>query len=84
MRLENLRIIFLTTLSMAMACAQGPTIGSIEIFGAPPAVADKIRQTLAIKPGDPIPKSKVDLEDQIVTSAGIARSAVDSFYARSS
>ena len=76
MRLENLRPFIIPLLLTQLAFAQTPTIGGIELFGAPAAIIEKVRQSLEIKIGDPIPKSKVELEDQIATAGNIARASV--------
>ena len=76
MRLGNLRpflIIFFGVSSLSVA---QPRVGMVELYGAKKATADKVRKAIAISPGDAIPRSKVDLEEQITAVSGVVRASV--------
>ena len=75
MRLQVLRSIFLILLSASFALAQ-PRVGLVEIYGAKKSTAEKIRKVVGLQPGDPLPKSKGDLEEQIAEVSGIIRASV--------
>ena len=76
MRLGNLRpflIIFFAVSSLSVA---QPRVGMVELYGAKKVTADKVRKAIAISPGDAIPRSKVDLEEQITAVSGVVRASV--------
>ena len=76
MRLGNLRpflIIFFAVSSLSVA---QPRVGMVELYGAKKVTADKVRKAIAISPGDAIPKSKLDLEEQIAAVSGVVRASV--------
>jgi hypothetical protein len=63
----------------AQVIATVPTIGEIEIFGLRKVSREKVLKTLGVNPGDPLPPSKVQLEDALLATDGIARSNVEAF-----
>ena len=73
MRLENLQLFFLLLVSAALAFGQGPKIGFIEVFGGQKATTDKLIAALNVKVGDPLPKSKTDLEEHILNTSDVVR-----------
>jgi len=57
--------------------AQTPVVGEIEIFGARRISHEKILKTLGVQPGEPLPPSKVKLEDALLAIDGVARASVE-------
>ncbi len=76
MRLENLRLLLIPFFAVSSLAVAQPRVGIVELYGAKKATADKIRKAIAISPGDAIPKSKLDLEEQITTVSGVVRASV--------
>jgi hypothetical protein len=56
-----------------------PKIGSIEIFGNRRVPLELIRATLAVRPGDPLPKSKGAVEERLAALAGVAAARLEAF-----
>jgi hypothetical protein len=61
----------------AMAWAQTPRIGIIQIFGAHKVSQEKIRKALGASEGDPLPPSKATLEERLENIDGVVRSSVE-------
>jgi len=53
------------------ALAQAPVVGDINFYGLRTITPDKILSALRLKPGDPLPPSKGDLEDRIAELSGV-------------
>jgi hypothetical protein len=49
----------------SFAAAQAPSVRDINIYGARKVSADRILRAANLRPGDPLPRSKGDLEDAI-------------------
>ena len=75
MRPSDLRSIILIVIAGSLAAAQ-PRVGLVEIYGAKKSTTEKIRKVVGLQPGDPLPKSKADLEDQIAEVSGVVRASV--------
>lgn len=57
-----------------------PTIGHIEIYGRRKVSEDRILKAVGAKAGDPLPKSKGDVEDRLVDEVGgIRRARLEAF-----
>ena len=76
MRLENLRLFLISFFAVFSLSMAQPRVGMVELYGAKKATADKVRKAIAISPGDAIPRSKVDLEEQIAAVSGVVRASV--------
>ncbi len=50
---------------------QAPKIGAIDFYGLRKVSEARLRQTLGLKPGDELPKSKADVEDRIDKVHGV-------------
>jgi len=59
------------------AAAQAPKIGDINFYGLRKLTPDKLLATLELKPGDPLPASKGDLEDRLEMISGVAAARVE-------
>lgn len=59
------------------ASIQVPTIGVIDFYGVRKTALDKIRKTLAVKVGDPLPASKSDVEERIDDISGVTSSHLE-------
>src|SRR6187431_2265675 len=68
---------FLLGLVAVSAWGQTPRVGEIEIYGLRTLTADKILAAAKVKPGDPIPPSKGDLQDRIADLPGVVLSRVE-------
>ncbi len=55
----------------------GPRIGIIDYYGAKTVSTEKLRHTLKVAEGDPLPPSKADLEETLVNLKGITRANVE-------
>lgn len=54
-----------------------PTIGIVEIYGLRRIPADKARRALAVNPGQPLPRSKAELETRLEDVQGVFRARVE-------
>ena len=61
----------------ALAAQMGPRIGIIDYYGAKTVSTEKLRHTLKVAEGDPLPPSKADLEETLVNLKGITRANVE-------
>jgi hypothetical protein len=71
------RILGAAVLVCAAAYAQAPVIGDINIYGLRGATPDRLLAALKLKPGDPIPPSKGDLEERIADLPDIVLARVE-------
>ena len=72
-----MKFILLASLLPCLAAQMGPRIGIIDYYGAKAFSNEKLRQSLKIAEGDPLPPSKGDLEEVLVGLKGIARANVE-------
>lgn len=64
----------------ALLAPAQPVIGQIEIYGRRKVSEDRILKVLAAKPGEPLPKSKGDVEDRLVDEVGgVLRARLEAF-----
>ena len=61
----------------ALAAGQVPRIGTIEFYGFRKVPEERARRVLNVNPGDPLPPSKGDLEDELETIPGIVQARVE-------
>jgi hypothetical protein len=59
------------------ALAQAPAVGEIEFYGLRTLTPEKILSAVKLKPGDPIPPSKGDLQDRIADLPGVVLARVE-------
>jgi hypothetical protein len=59
------------------APAQAPVIGDINFYGLRSLTSERILSALRLRPGDPLPGSKGDLEDRIAELPGVALASVE-------
>jgi hypothetical protein len=71
------RILGAAALVCASAYAQAPVVGDINIYGLRGSPPDKLLAALHLKPGDPMPPSKGDLEERIASLPGIVLARVE-------
>jgi HEAT repeat protein len=66
-------------LAAAFASAQpeGPRIGIIDFYGLRKTPESKVRQALAVREGDPLPRSKGDAEERIDALPGVIESHLE-------
>ena len=57
--------------------AQAPRVGEIELYGLRTLTPDRVRAAAKVKPGDPIPPSKGDLQDRIADLPGVVLARVE-------
>ena len=70
-----IRILLIAFLSAGLQ-AQTPLVGDINLYGLRRTSADKVLATLNVKPGDPLPPSKGDLEDRLETLPNVVLARV--------
>jgi hypothetical protein len=58
-------------------CARAPRVGDIEFYGLHKLSEQKLLHTLHLKPGDPLPPSKGDLEDALEAISGVVLAHVE-------
>jgi hypothetical protein len=63
---------------LAAAAQNRPSIGVIDTYGAHSISAEKLIKTLSVREGDPLPGSKLTLEEQLVAIKGVTRANVES------
>ena len=69
--------ICLSLISAGLLCAQPPRIDTIEFYGLHKLPEQKLLHTLHVKPGDPLPPSKGDLEDELELIPGVVMAHVE-------
>jgi hypothetical protein len=72
-----IRVPAIFVLTVLAASAQPPKTGDINFYGLRKLNADKILSTIGLKPGDPLPPSKGDLEDRLEEISGVAAARVE-------
>ncbi|HEY3442543.1 MAG TPA: hypothetical protein VGK29_17420 [Paludibaculum sp.] len=64
---------------LALPLGAQPRIGAIEIFGAGKVSRDKIQKAIGARPGDPLPKSKGDVEEALEAIDGVVQARLEAF-----
>ncbi|MGH9631939.1 MAG: HEAT repeat domain-containing protein, partial [Bryobacteraceae bacterium] len=64
-------------LSAGLALAQAPRIGLIEFYGVREASKSDLSEAIGVKPGDPLPSSKADVEERLEAVSGVVRARVE-------
>jgi HEAT repeats len=59
------------------APAQAPVVGDINLYGLRTIAPERILSAIQVKPGEPLPPSKGDLEDRIADVPGVALARVE-------
>jgi hypothetical protein len=72
-----LRPLAILLLALSAAAAQAPLTGDINFYGLRKLTPDKVLGAIALKPGDPLPPSKGDLEDRLEEIPGVAAARVE-------
>jgi hypothetical protein len=67
----------LSLVTAAVLCAQAPRVDGIEFYGLHKLSEQKLLHTLHVKPGDPLPPSKGDLEDELEQIPGVVLAHVE-------
>jgi len=57
--------------------AQVPRVGDIDLYGNRKVSADKIQSVLRVHKGDPLPRSKSDLEDELEKIPGVVAARIE-------
>ena len=57
--------------------AQSPRVGRIEFYGLHKVPEARVRKALGFGEGDPLPRSKADMEDRLESVAGIVRANLE-------
>jgi len=69
--------IALSLLTTALLSAQALRVGEIEFYGLHKLSEQKLLHTLHLAPGDPLPRSKGDMEDALETVTGVVQAHVE-------
>jgi hypothetical protein len=73
-----MRLIFTIAFLTGLAAAQTPpTVGVIDFYGLNKVAQDRIRKTLGFKEGDPFPRSKANVEEQLDALPGVVESHLE-------
>ena len=67
----------LPLVAAALLSAQAPRVDDIEFYGLHKLPEQKLLHTLHVKPGDPLPPSKGDLEDELAQIPGVVLARVE-------
>lgn len=59
------------------AAAQAPRIGTIDFYGVHKVSVERLRGVLEVKEGDPLPRSKGDVEDRLEQIPGVVRARLE-------
>jgi hypothetical protein len=71
------RVLTLLALTAVLACAQAPKVGEINFYGLRKLTPEKVLSTLGIRPGDPLPPSKGDLEERLAEMPGVIDARIE-------
>jgi hypothetical protein len=71
------KLICLSLTAAALLSAQAPRVDDIEFYGLHKLPEQKLLRTLHVKPGDPLPPSKGDLEDELALIPGVVLAHVE-------
>ncbi|MCW5978901.1 MAG: HEAT repeat domain-containing protein [Bryobacteraceae bacterium] len=77
MRLVDVRLLFTVLLLPALSSGQVPEIGVIDFYGVRNVPESRLRESLGVKEGEPLPRSKGDVEDALEQVSGIVRARVE-------
>ena len=69
--------IFVLAAGLAAAQTEGPRIGIIDFYGLRKTSESKVRQALAVREGDALPRSKGDAEERIDAIPGVVESHLE-------
>lgn len=75
--LEGMRLLCL--LALAYPLFAQPRIGAVEIYGAGKVSREKIHKAIGAGPGDLLPKSKGDVEEQLESIEGVVQARLEAF-----
>ncbi|MBI4890444.1 MAG: hypothetical protein HY821_07440, partial [Acidobacteria bacterium] len=67
------------SLLLGLPSSAQPSVGTIEIFGLRKISPDKVRKVLAVNAGEPLPKSKGDVEERLETIEGVVRARLEAY-----
>lgn len=73
----HLRLIFTCLITAALACAQGPRIGTIDFYGLRKVPESKVRKALEVSEGSALPSSKADVEEWIEKVPGVVEAHLE-------
>ena len=73
----HLRLIFTCLITAALACAQGPRIGTIDFYGLRKVPESKVRKALAVSEGGALPSSKGEVEERIEQVPGVVETHLE-------
>jgi hypothetical protein len=71
------RLLGLIAVLCASAPAQAPVIGDINFYGLRSLTAERVLNSVHLKPGDPIPPSKGELEDRVADLPGVVLARIE-------
>jgi hypothetical protein len=71
------KLFYIYIFAAAIAAAQAPRIGDIEFYGLHKTSEQRLLHAMHVKPGDPLPPSKGDLEDELEKVPGVILAHVE-------
>jgi hypothetical protein len=66
----------LSLIATGLALAQAPPIGLVELYGVRKASAERIRQAIGVRVGDPLSVPKADIEERVEKVPGVVTARV--------
>jgi hypothetical protein len=76
-RLNYLKSLITLGVVCALAFGQAPRIGRIEFYGLKKVSEDRVRKALGFAEGDPLPKSKAEVEERLAEVPGIVEARLE-------
>jgi HEAT repeats len=70
------RTLSIAVVAAALLAAQAPRIGEIEFYGLHKVPEERLLRALRLRPGDPLPPSRGDLEDRLQKVGGVVLARV--------
>lgn len=77
MRISTASVAALLAASLVSSLAAQPRIGLIDVYGRRKTSEAALRKALGVKEGDPLPRSKGDVEEQIEKIPGVVRARLE-------
>lgn len=74
----RMKWLLMIAVAAALAGAQ-VQVGVVEVFGARRVTAERVRKTLGVRPGDPLPKSKGEAEERLEALDGVVRANLEAW-----
>lgn len=72
-----MRILLFALLFVCLLPAQAPRIGNVEFYGLRRLSVERLNKILQLQPGDPLPRSKGDVEERLESIPGVVQARLE-------